>query len=239
MPGAPPVLLQGTAPQPHMNVTCADTADFFATRAVTTHRHRHMAPASGCLEGLTYTGTAHVLCCAVLCCAVLCCGAVRTLARVQVHASQRGHAGVVPGGAIQRRCVLWRPRTHCQCVPAGEGLQPHHALHRRRCRPQHPSRRLAHTCNGSALRCSSSNIRRDLIPITRPCSTDICVFGGYLGLYPCCVTPSDAFARLLPLVKRLIPENPNTLLTGLLDACLLYTSPSPRDRQKSRMPSSA
>ena len=26
---------------------------------------------------------------------------------------------------------------------------------------------------------------------------------------------------------------------GLLEACLLYTSPSPRDRQKSRMPSSA
>ena len=27
--------------------------------------------------------------------------------------------------------------------------------------------------------------------------------------------------------------------TGSTDACLLYTSPSPRDRQKSRMPSSA
>ena len=26
---------------------------------------------------------------------------------------------------------------------------------------------------------------------------------------------------------------------GVLDACLLYTSPSPRDRQRSRMPSSA
>ena len=26
---------------------------------------------------------------------------------------------------------------------------------------------------------------------------------------------------------------------GLLGGCLLYTSPSPRDRQKSRMPSSA
>ena len=26
---------------------------------------------------------------------------------------------------------------------------------------------------------------------------------------------------------------------GYLDICLLYTSPSPRDRQKSRMPSSA
>src|SRR5678810_971315 len=28
-------------------------------------------------------------------------------------------------------------------------------------------------------------------------------------------------------------------LNTLLDVCLLYTSPSPRDRQKSRMPSSA
>ena len=27
--------------------------------------------------------------------------------------------------------------------------------------------------------------------------------------------------------------------TPMLDVCLLYTSPSPRDRQKSRMPSSA
>ena len=30
-----------------------------------------------------------------------------------------------------------------------------------------------------------------------------------------------------------------TLITGSLWGCLLYTSPSPRDRQKSRMPSSA
>ena len=30
-----------------------------------------------------------------------------------------------------------------------------------------------------------------------------------------------------------------TLLTEFLLGCLLYTSPSPRDRQKSRMPSSA
>src|SRR5665213_4113941 len=29
------------------------------------------------------------------------------------------------------------------------------------------------------------------------------------------------------------------LRPGTIDACLLYTSPSPRDRQKSRMPSSA
>ena len=28
-------------------------------------------------------------------------------------------------------------------------------------------------------------------------------------------------------------------IDGLVDTCLLYTSPSPRDRQKSRMPSSA
>ena len=29
------------------------------------------------------------------------------------------------------------------------------------------------------------------------------------------------------------------LLTKLFDACLLYTSPSPRDMRRSRMPSSA
>ena len=28
-------------------------------------------------------------------------------------------------------------------------------------------------------------------------------------------------------------------LLGIINRCLLYTSPSPRDRQKSRMPSSA
>ena len=34
-----------------------------------------------------------------------------------------------------------------------------------------------------------------------------------------------------PLTHTIHPNTPNT--------CLLYTSPSPRDRQKSRMPSSA
>ena len=33
--------------------------------------------------------------------------------------------------------------------------------------------------------------------------------------------------------------NPRDASKGLAYACLLYTSPSPRDRQKSRMPSSA
>src|SRR5678810_958700 len=32
---------------------------------------------------------------------------------------------------------------------------------------------------------------------------------------------------------------PDGLVHQVLEACLLYTSPSPRDRQKSRMPSSA
>ena len=42
---------------------------------------------------------------------------------------------------------------------------------------------------------------------------------------------------------QLIRDNQQTILTRLDDTvskdCLLYTSPSPRDRQKSRMPSSA
>ena len=36
-----------------------------------------------------------------------------------------------------------------------------------------------------------------------------------------------------------LPENYRPRYKSLLRACLLYTSPSPRDRQKSRMPSSA
>jgi len=34
-------------------------------------------------------------------------------------------------------------------------------------------------------------------------------------------------------------ETRNFLVAGQVDACLLYTSPSPRDRTRSRMPSSA
>ena len=40
--------------------------------------------------------------------------------------------------------------------------------------------------------------------------------------------------RALPAVLALDPQ-----LRDALKGCLLYTSPSPRDRQKSRMPSSA
>src|SRR5674476_258871 len=36
-----------------------------------------------------------------------------------------------------------------------------------------------------------------------------------------------------------IHGDPSSALLEVLDPCLLYTSPSPRDRQKSRMPSSA
>ena len=36
-----------------------------------------------------------------------------------------------------------------------------------------------------------------------------------------------------------IDENIDLDLSNLQEICLLYTSPSPRDRQKSRMPSSA
>ena len=35
------------------------------------------------------------------------------------------------------------------------------------------------------------------------------------------------------------PRTTELFQLGYLDCCLLYTSPSPRDRQKSRMPSSA
>ena len=39
--------------------------------------------------------------------------------------------------------------------------------------------------------------------------------------------------------EEYICERPVNIGINLLSVCLLYTSPSPRDRQKSRMPSSA
>ena len=50
-------------------------------------------------------------------------------------------------------------------------------------------------------------------------------------------------ARQLPVITTSSNNNNNynarLCLNGECPACLLYTSPSPRDRQKSRMPSSA
>ena len=43
-----------------------------------------------------------------------------------------------------------------------------------------------------------------------------------------------------PTVWRMLVQEPlATYAVKLREICLLYTSPSPRDRQKSRMPSSA
>ena len=50
------------------------------------------------------------------------------------------------------------------------------------------------------------------------------------------------YALALEEFDKRIPEIESKLIDDdlvLITACLLYTSPSPRDRQKSRMPSSA
>ena len=48
---------------------------------------------------------------------------------------------------------------------------------------------------------------------------------------------------LAPFFRKFFPRPPGKILEGGCGigkyVCLLYTSPSPRDRQKSRMPSSA
>ena len=46
------------------------------------------------------------------------------------------------------------------------------------------------------------------------------------------------FATLQKVSTLIDTKNHKELIDGI-DSCLLYTSPSPRDRQKSRMPSSA
>eukprot|EP01017_Pseudomicrothorax_dubius_P005038 TRINITY_DN11175_c0_g1_i1.p1 TRINITY_DN11175_c0_g1~~TRINITY_DN11175_c0_g1_i1.p1 ORF type:complete len:305 (+),score=60.52 TRINITY_DN11175_c0_g1_i1:205-1119(+) len=50
--------------------------------------------------------------------------------------------------------------------------------------------------------------------------------------------PNEEFVIMLSY-KLILREAAHILLEGRIQACLLYTSPSPRDRQKSRMPSSA
>ena len=55
------------------------------------------------------------------------------------------------------------------------------------------------------------------------------------------------FDPVVRLILKLVKGDPMKIVVGTavltmivsLDGCLLYTSPSPRDRQKSRMPSSA
>jgi len=57
----------------------------------------------------------------------------------------------------------------------------------------------------------------------------------------------DDYGRADPIPKAMLRQMVQARMLGLLDdeleeqpqPCLLYTSPSPRDRQKSRMPSSA
>ena len=46
-------------------------------------------------------------------------------------------------------------------------------------------------------------------------------------------------ARLIELVKQFIDRPDNRTDDDLNNVCLLYTSPSPRDKRQSRMPSSA
>ena len=52
-------------------------------------------------------------------------------------------------------------------------------------------------------------------------------------------SPHLPWAATLVLVTAVVTDDILIALTRLHEACLLYTSPSPRDRTRSRMPSSA
>src|SRR5674476_1499377 len=81
-----------------------------------------------------------------------------------------------------------------------------------------------------------------LTPLTMPSSPD--GWGDWLGER--CGAQLARARDLVRAIKDAPPTDSVRLLTdwnevsiALNNACLLYTSPSPRDRQKSRMPSSA
>ena len=54
-----------------------------------------------------------------------------------------------------------------------------------------------------------------------------------------CETQENGLVTIAEGLKKRPPLEFVAKLSNKTDTCLLYTSPSPRDRQKSRMPSSA
>ena len=72
---------------------------------------------------------------------------------------------------------------------------------------------------------------RDWIDSLLEKSKEIVIDRKDFGLLP--TMPGRYMARCIPEFRRFVFESP------LAEACLLYTSPSPRDRTRSRMPSSA
>ena len=77
---------------------------------------------------------------------------------------------------------------------------------------------------------------------------DVCVIGlGYIGLPTaaiiarsgCPVHGLDVSESVVDTINRGEIHIEEVDLDGLVQACLLYSSPSPRDKRQSRMPSSA
>ena len=56
---------------------------------------------------------------------------------------------------------------------------------------------------------------------------------------PCDATPRYYIEKPRSGSKKIVTPNGEVISCEYTEDCLLYTSPSPRDRQKSRMPSSA
>ena len=59
--------------------------------------------------------------------------------------------------------------------------------------------------------------------------------------YPACAPPPGVCPKLCSFADAVarVADGETLSFVGIAGNCLLYTSPSPRDRQKSRMPSSA
>ena len=71
--------------------------------------------------------------------------------------------------------------------------------------------------------------------VKRLCFSIICILLEVIFIITI-VTRLNEYAEIINLFTRILS---GILVLGLYASCLLYTSPSPRDRQKSRMPSSA
>ena len=81
--------------------------------------------------------------------------------------------------------------------------------------------------------------------IDRPVfSTVLSILIVIVGIIGLALLPVDQYPQITPPVVKISATYPGASALTVSQAvatpiCLLYTSPSPRDRQKSRMPSSA
>ena len=96
---------------------------------------------------------------------------------------------------------------------------------------------MMHQKRNTIIKSVIKNIKDNIISALEPYNIEITLDDFSLSP-PKQESFGDLSSNISLLISKRMKENPLGIAEKI-KACLLYTSPSPRDRQKSRMPSSA